>query len=238
METYGQAEVGIRLPGQEWWRFPVEPDGRKSLRLDRLPFDRDLPLDGQVELALWARGKLVKQWTEQIEPSAWLQFRQHPTIAPVHWPARLVVGLLPWEGLTERERPRWERRLFQELSRVTIARGGTLLLLNSDIHTLLTIERRRQYSGPVADDKQVRIGHEEGATILIRPIARTGGSFLIVGADVLAVETGETLCSITWEVPPTALEGAAESLIARLGHLLEQVSAPARRRVQASDLPR
>lgn len=231
----GQAEVGIRFPGREWWRFPVEPDGRKSLRLDRLPFDRDLPLDGHVELALWARGKPVKQWTEQIEPSAWLQVQQHPTIAPVHWPARLAVGLLPWEGLTEREQPRWERRLVQELSRVTTARGGTLLLLNSDIHTLLDIERRRQYSGPVADDKQVRIGHEEGATILIRPIARTSRSLLIVGADVLAVETGETLTSITWEVPPTALDGAAEALIARLGHLLEQAPAPVHRRVRTND---
>jgi hypothetical protein len=56
----GQAEVGIRFPGQEWWQFPVEPDGRMSLRLDRLPLDRDLPPHGQVELAVWGRGKPIK----------------------------------------------------------------------------------------------------------------------------------------------------------------------------------
>lgn len=234
----GQADVGIRFPGREWWRFPVEPDGRTSLRLDRLPFDRDLPLNSQVELALWVRGKPIKQWTEQIEPSAWLRLRQEPTIAPTHWPTRIVVGLLPWKGLPEREQLRWERRLRHELSRVTTARGSKLLVLNSDIHTLIDMERRRQYSGPVAEANQVRIGYEEGATILIQPIARTSGSLLIVGADVLAVETGETLTSITWEVPPTALDGAAEALIGRLGHLLEQAPLPAPPRAQTGDLPR
>jgi hypothetical protein len=56
-----------------------------------------------------------------------------------------------------------------------------------------------------------------GATLLVRPSAKTNGTMTLVGADVLVVETGEILASVGWEVPNEAVESALEAVVARVG---------------------
>ncbi len=219
------ARVGLRLVGQEWVTYPVEPDGRRSLRLDRIPVPPAAAEETDVWLGVWRRGELIREWPERVTGPAWERLRRQPVIPPDRWPKQVVVGILPWEGLTT-DGERWDRRLEQAVVEAASRRQGRVVPLTPALRETVERERARQYSGAVADDRQVALGREWGATVLIRPTARQlkrDGieSVLQVGVEVMLVETGEVLDSVSWEIPGRALESAMEAVIGRVTRLLE-----------------
>lgn len=227
------ARVGLRLTGQEWLKYPVEPDGRKSLRLDRVPVPPAAEEETDVRLGLWRRGALIREWREHVTGAAWDRLRKQPVISPDRWPKQVVVGILPWEGLTT-DRDRWDRRLEQAVVEAVSRRQGRVVPLTPVLRETVERERMRQYSGAVADDRQVALGREWGATVLVRPTARRLNRdavepVLQVGVEMLLVETGEVLDSVSWEIPGSAVEGAMEAAIGRVTRLLEQDNVGLRR---------
>lgn len=217
-----QAEVGIRRAGEQWIRSALDEAGRASLRVDRLPLGTIPSEPTPVELGLWVRDKQIAEWAERIDPVAWQRLKDEPTIPPERWPKRVIVGLLPWQGLPDASRERWERRFLEELTRATLIRGGQLVPLLPAARQAVEFELTRQYSGNVADETQVSLGRRAGATLLVRPSAKTNGAMTLVGADVLVVETGEILASVGWEVPNEAVESALEAVVARVGRTVTQ----------------
>lgn len=217
-----QAEVGIRRAGEQWIRSALDEAGRASLRVDRLPLGTIPSEPTPVELGLWVRDKQIAEWAERIDPVAWQRLKDEPVIPAERWPKRVIVGLLPWQGLPDASRERWEQRFLEELTRATLIRGGQLVPLLPAARQAVEFELTRQYSGNVADETQVSLGRRAGATLLVRPSAKTNGAMTLVGADVLVVETGEILASVGWEVPNEAVESALEAVVARVGRTVGQ----------------
>ncbi len=256
-----EAEVGLRVRGGDWMRYVVEADGRKSLRLDRLPLPAgSVPLPArsgagqageatEVQVGVWRLGVQIADRRERVSAEAWERLMRQPVIVADRWPRNLVVGLMPWQGLPEPEQVRWERRLQQALVEVVTSRQGRVVSLTPAMREAIERERVRQYAGAVADDRQVAVGREWGATVLVRPTAQRGyepspqpergprpqrgsgpgsqrgdgeSGLWQMGVDVLLVETGEVLDSVSWEVPGLAREGALEALIGRVQRVLEQ----------------
>jgi hypothetical protein len=221
-----EAEVGVRLAGRPWIRYPVEPDGQRSVRVEHVPLAVEGAGVEAVELGVWVRGAVLRTWTETVSEAARKRLAEEPRVPREAWPARLTVGVWGWEGLPGAVRERGERRLVEEITRVVHPRGGQVLWLSSLARPVLDAERRRQYEGGVAEREQVAVGREAGATILVRPVARRAGTLWQVGVDVLAVESGTVWTAVSWEVPEAALASAVEAGIARVARLLAH--APAR----------
>lgn len=219
-----EAEVGVRAAGLPWIRYPVEPDGRRSVRIERVPLGVEDRVEA-VELGVWVRGAERRTWTEPIGAAAWARVANEPRVPREAWPARVAVGVWGWEGLPAAVRERSERRLVEEVARVVHPRGGRVLWLSSLARPVLDAERRRQYAGGVDEREQVSLGREAGATILVRPVARPAGGLWQVGVDVLAVETGAVWTAVSWEVPERALAAAAEAVNARVVRVLAQAPA-------------
>ncbi len=217
-----EAEVGIRLAGRPWIRYPVEPDGQRSVRVEHVPLAAEGAGVEAVELGVWVRGVLSRTWTERVSEAARTRLAEEPRVPREAWPARLTVGVWGWEGLPGAVRERSERRLVEAITRVVHPRGGQVLWLSSLARPVLEAERRRQYEGGVAEQEQVAVGREAGATILVRPVARRAGGLWQVGVDVWAVEAGTVWTAVSWEVPEAALASAAEAVRARVVRLLAQ----------------
>lgn len=223
-----EAEVGVRVPGGPWIRYPVEPDGRRSVRIEHVPLAIERAGVEAVDLGVWARGEEMRTWTEPVSAAARARLAEEPRVPREAWPARVTVGVGGWEGLPAAVRERSERRLVEDLARVVHPRGGRVRWLSSLAQPALDAERRRQYAGGVDEREQVSLGREAGATILVRPVARPAGGLWQVGCDVFAVETGTVWTAVSWQVPESALGAAVEAVTARVSRVLAQMPAPER----------
>ncbi|WP_447859674.1 hypothetical protein [Nitrospira calida] len=94
-----EAEVGVRLAGRPWIRYPVEPDGQRSVRVEHVPLAVEGAGVEAVELGVWVRGAVLRTWTETVSEAARKRLAEEPRVPREAWPARLTVGVWGWEGL-------------------------------------------------------------------------------------------------------------------------------------------
>jgi hypothetical protein len=116
------------------------------------------------------------------------------------WPKQLVVGIVPWDGLAA-DRERWERQLGHAVVEAVARRNGRVVPLTPSLREAL--ERERAPIQPVR-----RLSSERGDPAWL------------VGVDVLLVESGDVLDSMSWDVPEAARDGALEAVIGRVAQLL------------------
>lgn len=138
------------------------------------------------------------------------------------------MAVLPFDLIALDKNLEWMQRGLPELITSDLSESGTVRIVDRTRQQHIERELLHQYSGRVADDALVNVGHQLGATILMTgTVTAVNQQDLRIDLRLTAVETGELLGSVSDTAPITDLLALEKHLTLDTLQLLDANPSPA-----------